>query len=371
MKLAFYELTAASSVGGVQTAVWELSNELASRGIEVHVISGDGPIRPGRLHPGVKVTTFPFIRRDRVPDLGSRFQKIVERLSLTIRARKALRDGSFDVVFLTKPFDFFAPLLAGKGRSRYALISQGTDFFPMDRRLARRIDHWLSCSHFNAWQVMSHYKLPVKVIYNGVDTSAFRPMPPDEALRKAIGIKEGETVFIFAGRLVGWKGMEYAVRAMSEPAVRGLNARLVIVGDGPERARLKELAERTGAAARVSFVDFVGHKDLPRYYSVAHAAVFPSVGDEAFGISIAEAMACGKPVIGSYIGGIPEVIGNDGSSGFLVAARDSVEIAGRMALLASDPALAESMGQAARQRVEENYTWKRSADRLLKAIGAG
>ncbi len=119
---------------------------------------------------------------------------------------------------------------------------------------------------------------------------------------------------------------------------------------------------------RIIFLDFIFHDDLPRYYSIADAGIYPSIGDEAFGISIAEAMACGKPVIGSYIGGIPEVIGNEGNCGFLIPPRNSKEIAEKMALLSEDENMMLSIGRNARERITQNFTWKRSVDRFLGGV---
>ncbi|MDO8281052.1 MAG: glycosyltransferase family 4 protein [Thermodesulfovibrionia bacterium] len=369
MKIAFYDVTSTVSIGGIQTAIWELSNELASRGIEVHIYGGNGPIRPAGLNHSIKVFTFPFLPREKVPDIGSRFQRIIERLTMTFFARKRLRENSYDIIFTTKPFDFFLPYFTGGGNlARYAFLSQGTDFFPGDRALSKRISIWLSCSHFNAWQVMSRYKRYPRVIYNGVDTAKFHPMLPDAELKRSIGINEGETVFIFAGRLVGWKGVKHIVEAMGFEAVRKLPVKLLIIGNGPEKKRLEKMSSEMGLNERVVFLDFVPHGELPRYYSVADAAIYPSIGDEAFGISIAEAMACGKPVIASHIGGIPEVTGNDGSCGFLVSPTSPDEIAEKIVFLACNAAARSRMGESARLRVSENFTWKRSVDRLLDEI---
>ncbi len=223
MKIAFYDVTVTNSFGGVQTVIWELANEFVLMGVDVHIYGGHGDIRPKNLHDFIQVFTFPFIHRDKVPDLGSRFQRIIERLSMTFHASHRLRGGNYDIVILTKPFDFFVPFLAGDNKkTKYAFISEGTDFFPGDRYLSRRIDYWFSCSNFNAWQIASHYKRYPKVIYNGVDTNKFHPMQKDVDLARSLGIKEKEFVFIFAGRLVGWKGVRYIIEAMEYPRVRKL-----------------------------------------------------------------------------------------------------------------------------------------------------
>jgi glycosyltransferase involved in cell wall biosynthesis len=368
-RIAFIDVTVTVSYGGLQTAVWRFAQTLAAMGHAVTVFGGAGSVAPPGDCCDVEVRTFPFRSRERVLDLGSRFQRIVERASFARHARAAVAEGRYDWVILDKPFDFFWPwLLPRASTTRFAFTSGGTDFFAFDRRLARRIDRLLACSHFNAWQIRSHYKRPTAVTYYGVDTRRFAPEALDPALRARLGIDAHDVLFTFAGRLVGWKGMQVAVAAMAEAALAGSRARLLVIGGGPQRPELEALAARLGVAGRVLFHDPVAHDALPAYYAAADVGVFPSIGDEAFGITIAEAMSCGKPVIASHVGGIPEVVGNEGSCGLLVAAADAPALARAMRALIDDPARRAAMGAAARARVERNYTWELAAERLLVAL---
>ena len=370
MKIAFIDVTVTVSYGGVQTAVWQLAIALADRGHEVTVFGGEGSIRPDLRGRDVAVRTFPFTPRERVPDLGSRFRRIVERWTFARHAKTAVRTGAFDWAILTKPFDFFWPrLMPAASRTRFAFCSGGTDFFRGDRFLARDILAWTACSHFNAWQVQSHYKRFPAVIYNGVDVDQFTPGAADPALRAALGFGASDVVFVYAGRIVGWKGLRHAIAALSEPATRNAPVKLLIVGAGEERERLVAHAASLGLAGRVRFHDPVAHRDLPRYYASFDAGIFPSIGDESFGITIAEAMACGRPVIASYVGGIPEVVGNEGSAGLLVAPGSSADIAAAMAKVAASAELRARIGSAARARIAANFTWALSAERLLACLG--
>ena len=123
-----------------------------------------------------------------------------------------------------------------------------------------------------------------------------------------------------------------------------------------------------GIEKQVIFNGPVAHSDLPAFYCCGDAGIFPSTGDEAFGITIAEAMACGLPVIGSYIGGIPEVIGNEGTAGLLVSPGHPEAIAHAIRQLMDDDEKCRVMGLNARQRIENLYTWQHSAKRLLSAL---
>ena len=370
MRIAFIDVTATVSYGGVQTAVWNLARELAARSHAVTVYGGEGPLRPlAEDAPAVDVKTFPFVPRDRVLDLGTRFRRLVERWTFARHARRSVIDDDHDWVILTKPFDFVWPRLMPRGaRTRFCFMSGGTDFYAGDRRLARRIDAMVACSHFNAWQVSSRYRRHPAVIYNGVDPARFGPSARSERVRAALGAAAGTVLMAFAGRLVGWKGLSVAIDALADPRLAALPLLLAIVGAGPERAALEARARRRGVEARVRFLPPVTHAEVAGIYGSCDIAVFPSIGDEAFGIAIAEAMSCGCAVIASHVGGIPEVVGNEGHAGILATPGRAREWAAQIAALAVDPARRRALGQAARARIVDGFTWAHSATRLTDEL---
>ncbi len=369
-RIAFIDVTVTVMFGGIQTACWRLADALARRGHEIAMFGGEGDIRPANLHPAIKVHTFPFRPREKVIDIGSRFQRIVERATHARHARLAVAAGNYDWAILTKPFDFYWPWILPKdSMTKFCFMSGGTDFYAGDRFLSQRVHAWTACSQFNAWQIHARYKRWPKVIYNGVETDKFAPGVRDESLRARLGIAPDTVLFAFAGRLVGWKGMAVTLKALAEPALGNIGATLLVIGDGPQKSELQQLAQALGVANRVVFHDPVPHDKLPALYGAVDAGVFPSIGDEAFGITIAEAMSCGKPVIASHIGGIPEVVGNEETCGLLVPPGDSAALAQAMRRLADDAALRTRLGTAARARIERLYTWDMSAQRLLAALG--
>ena len=368
-KIALLDVTATVNYGGVQTAVWQLAYTLARRGHAISVIGGEGPIRPAADKPAIEVLTFPFRARNHLPNLGTRFRKLGERLSFLANAKDTVFAQNFDWIILTKAYDFFWAWCKPRGSAtRFAFMSGGTDFSWGDHYLARRVDAWLACSHFNAWQIAVHYGHFPQVIYNGVDPAHFSPGAKRDAARQQFGFAPDSVVFGFAGRLVGWKGMEYALHALATPALRAHNIQLAIVGEGTAEPSLQALARELNITGRVSFHGALPHAALPQFYRAIDAGVFPSIADEAFGITIAEAMSCGKPVIASHIGGIPEVVGNEGSCGLLVPPADAAALATAMHNLVTSKVLREDMGRAARKRTETLYTWEHSATRLLEAL---
>lgn len=367
MKIGFIDVTVTMSYGGIQTAVWELAKVLSDEGHEVHIFGGEGDIRPELGGRPVKIHTFPYIPRKRVLNIGSRFQKITERYSFARHARHQVQKENLDWIILTKPFDFFWPrLLPKETKTKFCFMSGGTSFFRGDRKLSQRLDAWVACSHFNAWQIQHHYKQFPSVIYNGVDTTRFKPM--ETTVRQMLGIHDDTFLVAFAGRLVGWKGVRYAVDAIA--LLKNDNIKLLVIGAGDDLPALQRRAAEKGVQDCVIFHPPVSHDELPAWYAAADAGVFPSIGDEAFGITIAEAMACGKPVIGSYIGGIAEVIGNEEQSGLLVPPGNAQAIADAMKQLYMLPDRGKEMGENARLRIVGRYTWQHSSHRLLRVLNA-
>lgn len=371
MKIAFIDVTATVSFGGVQTAVWQLAIALSDLGHEVAIFGGEGPARGDLDGRHVAVHTYPFTSREHFPNFGTRFRKLAERLSFARQARSDVVAGSYDWVILTKPLDFFWPHLMPAGHlTRFVFMSGGTDFMGGDRWLARRVSTMVACSHFTAQQSYSRFKRRVSVMFNGVDIARFRPGQRDNTQRRALGFNDNDVVFGFAGRVVGLKGLHLAIEALALSILRNGPARLLIVGAGDALPRLRALAEKLQVAERIVFHPAVTHGELPALFACADAGIFPSLGEEAFGISVAEAMACGLPVVAAYNGGIPEVVGNEGSCGILFPLGDVVACATAMADLCAAGERRAAMGAAARRRIETLFTWRQATERLLAALPA-
>lgn len=369
-RIAFVEVTATVSMGGVQTCVWRLADALVEQGHQVTVIGGEGTVRLDVNH-AVEVWTFPFVSRDRVVNLGSRFRRLIERASFAWHARHRVADARFDWVVINKPFDFFwAWILPADVPTRVAFLSGGTDFYFLDRLLSRRIAAWMSVSHFNAWQLHARYKGWPGVVYNGVNPTQFQSYARDESTRREFGLNPPAIVFGFVGRLTGWKGAAVVIDAMAQPELRERPVQLWIVGQGEQLLELQTQVKRLGLNDRVIFGPAVKHGDVPGLYRTIDVGVFPSIGDEAFGISLAEAMCCGRPVIASYIGGMPEVVGNEGTCGVLVPPRDVAALASAMVKFADNEAARLVMGRAARERIISHFTWRHAAERLWNVLAA-
>ncbi len=212
--------------------------------------------------------------------------------------------------------------------------------------------------------------MDVEVIPNGVDTDTFFPHEKDYELTKRLGILPEEKVVVSAGRLVGWKGLQYMLSAIPsiKKTIKGI--KYLVIGEGAYKKEMVIIADSLRVRDDVIFTGEVRHVDLPRYLSLADIFIQPSIGDEAFGITMIEAMSCGIPVIGTDIGGIPEII-VDGETGYLIPPRNSNAIAETLVKLLMDNKLKEEVGRRSRERVMEKFTWKKNAERHLEIFQKG
>jgi len=366
MNIALYNLTTTIKIGGVESIVWDIGQRLAERGHAVTLFGGNGSVR--RAIPNVKVLHYPYIARatwGRAAPLRKSLNllKLLERMSMATRALPDLLAGRFDIVQVFKPYDF--PLMAWARRAsgaRGIYSSHGTDYFPGDVLFRRSIDGAFACSRYNAAMSEARYHIPVSVAYNGFDEQIFQPLPPDPALRARFA-PAGAPLLLFAGRLVTFKGIDHLLDALVLLKDRP-QPHLLLIGDGPHQASLKRRAAALGLSDRVTFAGPQPHAELPRYYAIADAFVVPSIAHETFSIAACEAMSCQRPVIGTRVGGLPEVV-RDGATGYLVPPGDAAALAERIGALLGDPAARARMGAAGRAWTLDMFTWDRVIARML------
>ena len=364
MKICFYNLTAGFKTGGLETYCWEVGRALAEQGHEVHILGGTGG---APRNDAVKLIALPYRSRDTFPNLGTRFRKLMERVSFAKAALPRLLAENYDAVVVNKPYDFPAlwwARCAGM-KAVTAVRSGGTEFYFGDRFFARAVDLWLSTSRYNADQVEGRYGHSVVVIPNGVAPELFQPALRSAVTRTALGVPAGVPLIVSTGRLVGWKGLHLILRAL--PDLPGVH--YLAIGDGEARPGLETLAREQGVADRVHFAGEVRHDRLPTMLAGGDLFVQPSVGEEAFGISVVEAMASGLPTLVSNQGGLREIV-LDGVTGALLPVGDAVAWQAALRSHLADLPRCRTQGEAARTRVLENYTWAANAQRLATLIAA-
>ncbi len=220
-------------------------------------------------------------------------------------------------------------------------------------------------------QVTSRRGERPRVMPMGVDTQRFSAGPER-------GEDSDQTV-LFVGRLAKKKGVEHLLRAFPDVLARHPDARLVVVGDGPCRGELEALSSQLGLAERIRFAGAQPPAELPRFYSRSRVFLVPSVvtmsGDtDGLPVVLPEAMAAGCPVVGTSVGGIPDIVVS-GRTGLVVEPRSPEALAAAINQLLHPPAEAQRMGSLARRWVRRKFDWrqvaKSYADVLTQAVRDG
>ncbi len=204
----------------------------------------------------------------------------------------------------------------------------------------------------------------IRMVPYGIDVEQWRSTPSElELARARLGVEDDDVVFGVVSRLVPGKGHAMLIDAFSGALAKAPNARLLIAGDGPLRARLAASVSDE-LADRVRFVGFVA--DVRSFISASDALVFPTtIWPEGFGLGALEAMASARPVIATRVGPLPEVVAAD-RTGILVSPRDPTELSTAIGDLAQDADARVAMGRRGRRRAEECFSTTRMVESTLR-----
>lgn len=388
--------------GGQGIYLHHITRELTALGVEVHVIGGppyaelaDGVV----LHKVVNYSVYRLLETGKLFFYGrdarsffqplnfyelatSRFGLFSVMAAFSFRAYNKLLDLSkehhFDLVHDVQGLGYGVLLIKSAGLpvvanihhplqlDRENRIRQSGSFseavrwarfypFFMQEIVARRVDKIITGSASSAEKVIREFHLPrdhVAVVYDGVDTDAFRPleMPREPNRLLYVGNSDDEN-----------KGARYLLQAVALLKDRR-DVRLTVV-DRPTAYLVPSLAQELGIEDRVTLTGRVEKDDLIRTYNQAQVFVSPSLY-EGFGLPAAEAMSCGTPLVATTAGAFPEVV-EDGLSGLLVPPGDVAALASAIERLLDDAELRARLGQEARQRIVERFSWRQTGVRTV------
>lgn len=369
----------------------ELLKRLRAAGHEVAVLTSSYRGTPDQVVSGIPVYRFRYFPRrwerlthdEAAPDRMRRglLYRVMALCFVTAgmaAAWRLCRRQRYDVIHVHWPF----PLaLLGWAAQRARPAPLVTTFYGVELRwvktampyfkrflawAARRSDRVVAISSYTADEVRELADVPIDVI----PYTTSLPEPGARAQRRSLG---GPFTVLFVGRLVERKGLHHLVDAISA-LPSDVDARLVIVGDGPERASLEGRIRGKGLDGRIALRGRVSDAALQDAYASADAVVLPAVVDrrgdtEGLGVVLLEAMNYGVPVVASEIGGITDIV-EDGVSGLLVPPGDTTALAAALQRLARSPDLAAQLGEAGRRRLQERFTWESITRRWTEVYAA-
>ena len=231
---------------------------------------------------------------------------------------------------------------------------------PFLRRLLTRADRLIVASPpmVDIAEELKDFRDKTVVIPYGIDPEQHMLTNDVEAQARQIRAASPLPIVLFVGRMVAYKGVDVLLRAM-----QGIDARAILVGEGPLKASLQQMAAALGLAERVQFAGDVDHTTLSALYHACEVFALPSVTHaEAFGMVQLEAMTCRKPVVSTRLpSGVPWV-NQDGDTGLVVAPGDVPALQGALRRLLADADLRARMGERGRARVVREFTIARMAE---------
>jgi teichuronic acid biosynthesis glycosyltransferase TuaC len=294
-----------------------------------------------------------------IPKIGMHIAPLLLYLGARRVANRLLAEGhDFDLIdaHYFYPDGVAAALLGRELGKPVVITARGTDInLIADFALPRRMILWAArraaavitvCEALRARLIeLGADAAAIHTLRNGVDLVRFRPRERAEARRK-YGVDGAAPVLLSVGHLIERKGHHVLIAALAQLP----EARLLIAGDGPERAALDRLATRLGIAERVKFLGRVAHDDLAETYSAADLLVLAS-SREGWANVLLEAMACGTPVVATKVWGTPEVVA-DAAAGLLVEPRTAAAFAAAIARLLTAPP-----SRPATRLYAERFSW--------------
>ena len=226
--------------------------------------------------------------------------------------------------------------------------------YPKYRLRLKKVDRIIAVS--NAAKRFIQYftdREDIVVIPNGVDINRFKPREK----------KEFGKNLLYVGRIVPKKGLHVLLYAMKKVVEKDDEVKLRIAGKGRLLPLMKSLSKMLDIERNVNFLGYVPDKDLPELYRSSDLLILPSITGESFGITLLEAMASGLPVIGTNVGGIPEIIKGCGK---IVDLGKPNQLSRAILDLLKDPERMKELGEKGRERVEKLYSWDVVGGKILR-----
>lgn len=376
----------------------EIAAGVVRRGHEVHVLA---PYRPDirreavergvylhffkyAPHPALNVWGYAAAQKGDVRLKGAAIGAVPFAISATLANLASLiqREGPFDIMHAhwVLPNGPSAALMAQLFGLPLVVSLHGSDVAVAERhwlaagvagtvfRLAKQMTACSGDLHDRALLLGARPESSSVIPY-GVDTSAFKPRPEAGALvREELGLAPDTPIVLALGRFVYKKGFNVLLDAWPQISQQHPDARLVLAGDGDLRGELEAQARQLQIADKVFFTGMLDRNRTALYLNAPDVYVVPSIRDQSGNVDglpnvLLEGMGVARPIVASRVAGIPQVI-DDGVHGLLVPEKDPLALAQAIDRLLADRALAQRLGQAARQRIEQELTWDRTAERF-------
>jgi glycosyltransferase involved in cell wall biosynthesis len=348
-------------LGGAEIATSGAAEHLAQRGHEVHVIT---TLDPGL--PNESVENGVYLHRLFCPHL-----RHIDEATFYAKVLQTTRSVKPDILFIQDVgqglHGFFSKRLF---KTPYVIQSHGYAFHQSRRWryvasvVLRDADAVIALNDDMKKELQRIWMREIAVIPNAISSEMFPNISRDVA-RERLEIEASEKVILCISRWDVVKGLPFLIEGVNHLKLTEPNARLLLVGYGPEEDKLKLLVNKLGLSDRVSFVGKVQQTDIPTYTAASDVFVLPSL-TEGFGNVLLEAMAAALPIVATCVGGIPSLV-EDGVNGFLVHPRNAGQIADKISFILNNAEIRQLMAANNRKKAL-HYTWQNVVEREEKLL---
>ena len=351
----------APSMGGIKTHIISLVRGLDKEKFSIHVMGPPNLIRDLKGIEGVKCYEFNIGNMGKVPVLVSNIVRVFrfinnENIQIAhFHGFKASIIGCLACMALkckTRTIVTVHNFIDNKTAGIFNRLAYNIGI----RIIIKNTDICITVSKALARTISSINKLTsgnrIHVVYNGIDTTAFRPVSNTYLYRKNIGYNKEHILIGSVCRLVKGKGLDFLIESIALLKQRGVNAILLIAGDGPYKETLIDYCKDLNVWSNVRFFGYI--HNIQDFYNALDIFVLPTLS-EGLGISILEAMAAGKPVIATRVGGVPEIVTNR-YNGILIRPADSKAIADALMYYMRNPQDKGLHGIRGQDTIENKFT---------------
>ncbi len=353
-------ITVYPTYGGSGIVGSELGRDLAERGHNVHFISSFLPTRltelSERIHfHEVEMMSYPLFEHQPYDlALATKMATVARAEKLDLLHVHYAIPHSISAILARESIKQkrYVPVITTLHGTDITLVGADRSYLPITRYGLQQSDGVTAVSKFLKQATIETFDFDeIEDIPNFICQNHYKRLPPDSPLRLELA-PNGERLLVHVSNFRPVKRPNDCVEILAKVRATGENARLVMVGDGPERSACVYRAEQLGMKDHVVFVG--KQANIADYMGVADVFLLPSEL-ESFGLAALEAQACEVPVIATRIGGIPEVI-NDGESGFLSDVGDVEKMTADTLLLLKDEELRRTFGEKGRELAVQRYS---------------
>lgn len=361
MRIALFTDTFPPQINGVANVVRNSAEVLAQKGHDVHVFT----VASGKSDKNQSFGKFEVTRIFSMPFFGYKGERFSLPFGLTFAKLKSFRPN---IIHAHTPFAVGWEAVWAKKILGVPLVGTHHTFFDhylkhiyMDYGWAKKASSKYIAAYYNRCDLVisptrslaenlksSGVARSIIVVPNSVDTDFFKPAQDKkekDKLKKQFGFSEN--VLVYMGRVSYEKSIDVVMRAMSVIALKARDSTFVIIGGGPEKEKLEDLAKRLGIEKHVRFLGFLYGSELVHALQASDLFVTASKS-ENFPLSVIESMASGLPVVAVSALGLPEIV-EDGRSGFLVTQNNPEEIAACVLKLFAERTLLEKYSATSRE----------------------